>query len=43
MNNDEKIKNYGDEDFLENRESAGKSMKSSFTDRRDDKNRFHFI
>lgn len=43
MNNDEKIKNYGDGDFLENRESASKSMKRSFSNRRDEKNRFHFI
>lgn len=43
MNNDEKIKNYGDEDFLENRGSARILMKSSFTDRREEKNRFHFI
>lgn len=43
MNNDEKIKNYGDEDFHENRESASKSMKRSFSNRRDEKNRFDFI
>lgn len=43
MNNDKKIKNYGDEDFLENRESARKSMKRSFSNRRGEKNRFDFI
>lgn len=35
MNNDEKIKNYGDGDFLENRKSASKSMKRSFLNRGD--------
>lgn len=43
MNNDKKIKNYGDEDFLENRELTSKSMKRSFSNRRNEKNRFNFI
>lgn len=42
MNNDKKIKNYGDEDFHGNRGSACKSMKRSFSNRRNKKNRFHF-
>lgn len=39
MKNDKKIKNYGDEDLFENRESASKSMKRILSNRLDEKNR----
>lgn len=42
MKNDKKIKNYGDEDLFENRESASKSMKRILSNRLDEKNRFDY-